>query len=507
MKRIIYVPLDERPCNYGFPVQLAEITNYKLVVPPRELMGDKKVPANVEGLWQWLFEEVKSAEGAILSIDTLIYGGIVPSRLHNFTVEQCLTRFEKLKELKQLNQKLKIFAFNLIMRCPSYSSSDEEPAYYEEWGKDIFTRGYIEHRIELGIAEEAEEKQLKDICTRLPEEYWKDYTARREINREVNKGAIKSTKEGIIDFMIVPQDDSAPYGLTAVDQQNLRRYISEMNVSLKVYMYPGADEAGSTLLARMINQDKGKRPMVYTRFSSIKGPFIISLYEDRILYETMKYYVLASGGLIAESLSEADIVLMVNTPGESMMEATEQENKNLGYNVSRNLIEFVEYTDYVINYVNKPCVIADSAFANGGDLELVKLLREKKLLFKLAGYAGWNTNANTLGTCITQGMIYAIYGDNQKHRDFLSLRYVEDAAYCAKVRQKVTKEILPSLDYNYFDIGEQRGEVSQIVKQELESFIEENLNYDNYKIEVIDVYMPWRRMFEVCIRTKVKKVK
>ena len=39
--------------------------------------------------------------------------------------------------------------------------------------------------------------------------------------------AIDLVRDGILDFMIVPQDDSSPYGLTAKDQQAVRSYITD----------------------------------------------------------------------------------------------------------------------------------------------------------------------------------------------------------------------------------------------------------------------------------------
>ena len=75
----------------------------------------------------------------------LLYGGIIPSRLHHFSLEELTGRLDAVRELKKRNPKLKIFAFALIMRCPSYSSSDEEPDYYEICGREIFLTGQIKH--------------------------------------------------------------------------------------------------------------------------------------------------------------------------------------------------------------------------------------------------------------------------------------------------------------------------------------------------------------------------
>ncbi len=503
MKRIVYIPLDERPCNYNFPILLGEITdNYKLITPPMDIMGDKKTPANIEALWKWLEKEIEAADGAILSFDTLIYGGIIPSRLHYLSLEECKNRIEKLRDIK-LKKNIPMYGFNLIMICPRYSSSDEEPDYYEVYGKEIFKQGYIKHRVELNIATEEEKAELQEIIKVLPQEVLDDYVDRRKLNREVNRLAIDLVKDEVLDFLCIPQDDAAPYGLTALDQQYVRGYIDEKDANLKVYMYPGADEVGCTLLCRMINKMENKAPLVYVRYSSVQGPTVIPLYEDRYLYESIKYQILAAGGLLTASVSEADIVLLVNSPGETMMEANVQKQNSIGYDVFRNIIELVELGDYIINKLNKPVVFADIAFANGADLKLIKLLKEKKLLFKLAGYAGWNTSSNALGTCISQGMISSIYGNNQKNKDFLALRFVEDAGYCSSVRKEVAEKYAAKMGYNWFEVDGQRGEISNIVRRLLNDFINKNLDYDDYKIQIVDTFMPWRRMFEVGLEVRL----
>ncbi|OPA80536.1 hypothetical protein BVG16_07370 [Paenibacillus selenitireducens] len=503
MKKIVFIPLDERPCNYYFPTALAEGTEFAIVTPPLEMMGLKKKPADVERLWSWLLEEAADADGAIVSIDTLIYGGIVPSRLHQLSRDTCEERIHLLRKLKQVNPNLKLFAFNLIMRCPKYSSADEEPDYYEEWGREIFLQGYIKHRLELGISTDDEHQELREIESLLPSEHLDDYIQRRAINVAVNKMGIGLVQEKVIDFMIVPQDDSAPYGLTAINQQQVRNEVKHQGVQLSVYMYPGADEVGCTLLARMMNEMKGRKPLLYPRFSSVQGPYVTPLYEDRVLFESVKYQILAAGGLIAASFQEADAVLCINAPGDTMQESNSQHQPNRGYQVLRNLVELTETVDFVIHTLKKPCIVADVAFANGADLELLYLLREKNVLFELAGYAAWNTSSNTLGTCIAQGMIYQLYGNTAEHRHFLGLRMVEDAGYCASVRRAVQEEVLPSLGYTYFEVDGQRGQVACAVRSRLEQFVRDHLNDPQYKIVLEDCYLPWSRMFEVGLTIRV----
>lgn len=511
MYKITYIPLDERPCNYAFPSLMTEwvrgtgpLTHgeVNLVIPPLSLMGNKKTPGNTEKIWEWLYEEAADSDGLILSIDTLLYGGIIPSRLHTLTLEECRDALARLSRIKEINQDVKIYAFNLIMRCPKYSSSDEEPDYYGDWGSEIFQYGKLHHLLSASLATEEEQKQYEILKQQLPQEVIYDYLSRRKINVEVNKIVLEYVNNGLIDFLIIPQDDSAPYGWTAIDQQEVRGAIASRNLELEVYMYPGADEVGCTLLARIVNSFKGKRPLVYPVFSSTEGPSVTPLYEDRPLMETLKYQILAAGGLITSNLAEADLALFVNSPVEPMMEAACQDNLSTKYQVNRNLIDFVEQLEYTINERNIQCVVGDVAFANGSDLGLLKLLKRKNLLFKLAGYAGWNTSSNTIGTCIAQGMHHNIYGSTQAHMNFLALRYIEDAGYCSFVRKNVTNTILPELGYDYFLVDGTNGRVSEIVQEQLNEFTKENLNDEDNEIVIKVCYMPWNRMFEVGLRVE-----
>ena len=118
-KKVVYLPLDERPCNSAFVSFLTE--NHKkiqLVSPPSSCLSDKKTPANFEKIKDFLLKECKDAEYFIGALDMLLYGGIVPSRLHYLDKETLKERLKLLSLLKKENPTLKIFMFGLVMRCP-----------------------------------------------------------------------------------------------------------------------------------------------------------------------------------------------------------------------------------------------------------------------------------------------------------------------------------------------------------------------------------------------------
>lgn len=498
MKKIVLLPLDERPCNYNFPYKLFQNKDIQIIKPDK--LGDKKIPANTTEIQEFLKNACKDADGLVISIDTLVYGGLIPSRLHHFSVEEIQKRLEIIKELKKDNEKLKIYAFHCIMRCPKYSSNDEEPDYYEECGAEIHKIGELEHKDRLGM-EIGEE--LTNLHKKVKSEYLEDYTNRRKVNLSLNLLSLDYVKDGYIDFMIIPQDDSAKYGFTAMDQEIVREKITNELLQDQVLMYPGADEVAMTLLTRVINKMNGRTPNIYIKYASIHAPYLIPAYEDRSLGETLKYQIMASGCIQTESPTEADLILAVSAPANEMLEAAAQPVKNQNYCVERNLTEFVLYIEEQLNK-GKPVTIGDNSFANGSDLELIAMLNKKDLLMKVAGYAGWNTSSNTLGTAISQGVLYLYRNNCKEHRDFLVERYIEDAGYCAVVRKYVTEHKLENLGMNYFDVEESNGIVSVFVREMLQEFVDSKLSSIAEKVCINQVYMPWRRMFEVGLDANYK---
>lgn len=134
MSKVVYLPLDERPCNYLFPQQLAKMTDLQMVVPELAILGNKKKPANTAAVRQWLLKAAKDADVLLVSIDMLVYGGIVPSRLHHLSLEECMRRISVLGEIKRSYPEISIHAFNLIMRVPNNNKDEEEPDYYKFHG-------------------------------------------------------------------------------------------------------------------------------------------------------------------------------------------------------------------------------------------------------------------------------------------------------------------------------------------------------------------------------------
>ncbi len=503
MSKIVLLPLDERPCNLRYPSQIFHTKDFQIISPSTDILGQKKSPASLEKLDQFLLDETKDADGLVVSMDMLLYGGLVPSRLHHQSKDDLIKRFNILKVIKQNNPKLKLYAFDLIMRCPQYSSSDEEPDYYGICGIDIFRTGFIGHKIELGIASEQEKEVFEKI--QLNPEYLNDYTFRRQLNLEMNLNTLIFVHEGIIDFLVIPQDDAAQYGFTAKNQEVIKQAIDQYGIALKVYMYPGADEVANTLLSRMYTQIHHIQPKFYIHYPSPSCATTIPLLEDRFLDVTVRYQIRAAGGKIVSSMSESDIVLFVNASGTRMASSSSiKASRDEGLRTQRNLVDFVELIHETIENEHKVAAIADVANLNGSDHEFMQLMIQKGLALKLGAYAGWNTSSNTLGTTIPHSIQTWHRGQSKEHFDFLMSRYVEDYGYMTHVKGEVNQK-LGHLGMNYFDVSQNTELIQNMVEEGLHEFISMYMNPIKNNIQIKKVWMPWKRMFEVGIDIAYKE--
>lgn len=501
MKKIVMLPLDERPCNYNYPGMMPQ-ADYRLAMPPKTLMGDKKRPADTEAIKNWLLENIGDADACILSLDTLIYGGIVPSRLHEESIETLRGRAKTVELLREKNPTMKFYAFQLIMRCPDYSLSDEEPDYYDDYGRELHLYGRYTHLELLGKLTEEDKKDFERVRKTVPQEVIDDFVGRRNKNIQVLIENLHYVKDGTVDFFIIPQDDAAVYGFTSMNQMQVREYLKTHSLQMKTAMYPSADDTGLILLGRAISELNGKRPKIYVHYASTKAEAVIPWFEDRPLGETVKYHILAVGGRQVYSLPEADVVLAVNM-GSGMWNSTDGGYVN-AYDIERNLAEFISFIGYALEE-KKIVAVGDVATCNGSDGELLRLLQKENLLLRIHAYAGWNTSSNTLGTTICQAVLYYFGRDDEGTKSFLLHRYYEDMGYMGYVRKYVTDNVLPEMGLDNFRVDGKNGKVAERIRQELIKYMEENFPELAREVEEVKIEQPWRRMFETDVKLKIRK--
>lgn len=492
--KIVLLPLDERPCNYLYPKELPLQKNVNIVTPTKDILSLKKDVCNIDKISDWLKKECFDADFAVISLDTLLFGGIIPSRLHHQSYEELCEKIKILEEIKNANKNIKIYCNELIMRCPSYSLSDEEPFYFDECGKEIFELGGIIDKEEQGIIEINSPRKM-ELLNIIKKEYLDDFLSRRDINIKILLHNLDYVNKGIIDFFVIPQDDCSEFGFPSKDQRLVKAKIKNDNLFNNVIMYPGADEIGLTLITRAINIYNNYRPKVFVNYCSELGKNAIPMFEDRPISETIKYHLLSTNCLEVYSLMEADCVLNINSGSEFVPKW--DTRKELIFGKNRNLLAFIDFIKYALNN-NKIVGIADVCYCNEADKELMNLLKDDNLLLKIHSYAGWNTSSNTLGTTIAN-MISYYYSKDEINKNYsLIYRYLDDYIYMGIVRDIINNKIVDlNNGITRFNLKSDTKEFEKISKdliiKEANKF---GINVDKY-FKKFDVSFIWNRTFEI----------
>lgn len=400
--KISLLPIDNRPVCYNLVKDITSIDNsIELFLPNRELLGDLTKQANVEALFDWL-KSLEDIDCIILSLDTLIYGGLIPSRRSKDTFEIINERLNTLKQILETKM-AKVYAFSSIMRISNNNYNEEEKEYWSEYGKKIFEYSFEFHK--TGIEPNSD----------IPKNILEDYVKTRTRNFEVNKRLLQFEKDGLFEFLIFSKDDCAQYGFNIMEANELKN----MGANIKT----GADEIPLTLLARALK----KEIKIFVEYIEPENIDLISNYEDVSIKKSVEGQLELAGFNQVLDSDKADIILIVNNfkikQGEHVMSwDTEPFNK-------------------AFNMPNKSFAIADVRFANGADNNFVEMLLQNIDLKNFYGYAGWNTSANTLGSLLAT--IKTKFKANQYNdiafKKLQLIRFLDDWAYQANVRKMINK--------------------------------------------------------------------
>ena len=440
MKKIALVPIDDRPVCYNLPKLITETdNNNKIFLPDINIMGGLKKSADTDAILEWL-HELDDIDIIVLSLDTIAYGGLIPSRRSNEDFNIIKKRIDKLKRILK-TKKSEIYAFSSIMRISNNNINEEEKEYWSEWGKKIFEYSYNLHRSKKKII--------------IPEEILNDYLNTRKRNFEINKYYIELKKQGIFNTLVFSKDDCSEYGLNVREAEELKT-LSE-NIE-DIYIKTGADEIPVSLISRALN--KGKKIRIHPVYTVPEAINKISKYEDISVETSVNSQIELSGGIIS-SYDEADLILLINNfkneQGELVMNIFEPGYKN------------------DLELPDKPYFIADILNANGSDNNFVENLLKKDLNTDFYGYAAWNTTGNTLGSTLAAALTY--YGAKQKNTDIFKklqlIRFLDDWGYQANLRKKIKENKI--------------NDESKLLKK---------LDIKEIKVQYS---FPWNRFFEIKI--------
>lgn len=501
--KILFIPHDDRPISYHQTVEVLRQAGYEMLLPPQELLSNATNMGHPDELWQWLQENAKAADSAVIASDSMLYGGLIPSRKHEVTEVKLAERVENFARLRKDNPRLRLYVFDSLMRTPAMGNEGniEEPSYYGTYGWDFFQFSRLADKQETEGLSKAEEKQLADYRNAIPAEYMQDWVLRRAKNLAATKRLMDYARDGVIDYLILGRDDNAPLCQTHRENQEILAYAKANNLpKTKFLSMPGIDEFNVLLLSRAVNDMNSEMPFVYVDYNQGKGGDTVPAFSDEKISASVDAAIAIAGGLKVPNPARADFVLLVNTdkkgktlnthnmyPDGGEFHPQLKADKNTRY-----------FAGMVSDYVAKgyPVGVADIRYSNGADNALMELLRKKELLYKLQAYSGWNTATNSTGFALGTGMLAPKMTEQGKNK-LLTTRYLDDWAYQANVRTIVGSELVQKFGNGmyYISLQDKLDFAQQRNSELMWDFALKNLPKDNIA-QGFTVKNPWLRMFE-----------
>lgn len=434
MSDILLIPLDERPVNTRYPRMVAEVAGVGVALPPPDLLSRLRQPADRAGLTDWLADHSQRAAHRIISVETLAYGGLIPSRTSADPTAEVLGWLARLESLPPLPTT----AFNVITRIPDADDAVEEPDYWGKYGRRLHRYSQLMHRLQAGQDVGA---GLDAVRAQLPAEVIHDFTARRLRNHTVNLHLLNMAAHGAFELLVLSSDDTSEYGMGTQEKAWLRTWGDRLGLTAdRLLMYPGADEVGCVLLMRAVLRGQ-PAPRFYIHYAIDADRARIAPYEDSPVSVTVERQIRALGGVLAASPDVADFVVAVNPPS-AIGQEYDAEHEYFAAEHARRAPAIAAFADQIGAWVRdgRRVIVCDVAYPNGSDPDLIDALLAGVDLRQLASYGAWNTAGNTIGVALAHGVASSMAetpSAQQAHQKFLLHRFIEDWGYQHLVRQSV----------------------------------------------------------------------
>lgn len=480
LKTVVLIPLDGRPVCYDLPLLMAKMAGIQLLCPPRQLLGGAdgviKSPANLKALMAWLSKNLEKSELAnnlnesvslIIAVDTLLYGGLIPSRLGNESLESLREMLEAFyQKIRRLRNPVdKRFAFSSIMRIPSYNLDEEEPAYWQHHGRTLYQLSSEWHQAfpQNTVYDEQDNLYTHLLAWIQHSKQWEseeiyldsaefnklillDFLKRRERNFKLNQTLISDLHQNGWDYLVFCQDDTGPFGLNVYEAQCLRallqnELLKKDGVPAKGHIQTGADEVACGMLTRWGMSQHESPLTVWPVFSHpALGPRIMARFDGMPIGEMVGQHIRSIGAKFASDIDSADLLLMVHTPANMQGDHCEEILADTEPSQTQTILDWYRRC----LKTNQPFALVDLAYANGGDPDCIQSILEKEPDFfqHVYGYAGWNTPGNATGTALSMACLRLMAErantfNQTTFQQLMMTRLLDDYAYQSLVRKAV----------------------------------------------------------------------
>lgn len=501
-RRILLVPLDDRPAATQFAEMIGQIGGVDVETPPSRFLGRFTTPGQPDAILGWMrAQDLSRFDAVVVSTDMAAYGGLVASRTDATPYRAAIERLRALQRLRRDHPTIPFYAYSAIMRLtPTAQISSSS------WRLTLAQ--YVQARAKAAAGNRASREALPGLARRLPKGAIQRYDAARYRNHRVQQELVRMTRVRVFDYLILGQDDAQPAGPHIAETRRLREMARNLDVTSRVYFCEGIDQHANVLLSRALLKEVGWQPAVRIVYADDLGRQKRDPYEVEPVEASLQDQLIASGAREARPGEIYDYTLFVNTP-EPRPAAFEQFAQALAAEVDQGL----------------PVAVADVNLGKTGtgDPGLFQILNQEDRPVRLLAYAGWNTAGNTIGTAIPTANVVlwarrtAVDPLTRElnQRTFLLHRLINDFEFHRFTRPAAYRLVAEHYHTANRDETKQPafGAVNQFVREDVERrlsdlfrrqfqgrrFFAGNRQYVLTGLKDVSVELPWPRAYEVRI--------
>ena len=411
MMKIALLPLDDRPVSVQLPQQVAALHGLKLVTPPCGALGHFMHAGDTGLAASWLREQAAQVDAAVINVDALCYGGLIQGREPHVPLSVALERLSLLTELRMRFPHLRLLAVSVIMRTTITASNAAQMPFYVAMGEFVQLRSLLPERPDL-------QPEFERLQAFLPAELVEEFDAARARNHHINHACLELCSAGVIERLLLLQEDCTPAGPHRAEQLALLRARRALGIADRAFLHPGADEGSAMCLASLASQDQ---PLTYRL--CVTNPVTFhqpTPFEDRSIARSFLGQAQVLG---LRRKAAADRLILLHTS-----EATAQQ-------LEAGLDELAQAVER-----RCPVYVGDLDHPNGGDSRFIHALARRDLLTRLSGYSAWNTAGNTLGTLLS--MMVPDGAEGVVHETAFLTRLLDDWWYQTVARPVINAALL-----------------------------------------------------------------
>lgn len=429
MKKVVYVPLDDRPVNLDDVILQGRSAGIQVITPnPDDIINrpDTSKTANgatlentslpvyghCEGIRQFILDQAETADGFILSADMLAYGGLIGSRRLRANDSGSYPDYDPattelldvIAWIKQHYPNKPVFVLDTIMRLATtaFTGGLSFDVYNESRGFMLQPRrSFSAFDDILNGYNLSPDGSYGDTVLFNKEHY---YNARRHKFKSNRYILEQLASEGYIDFLAIGVDDAHTQGV----QINEIKYVEScINNWLggnggqnpdRAIVLPDADGLGQALMARMANHlhNNTAKPGYAIHYFGPHGSTIISPYEYMDVHQNIQRHVDIIGGTVVEHCPSVEIIAI--TAASQASAALDRLAANNSSHIPSIVIDFVDLGK------SNPVV--------------TEALLSSEHTGRLLGYSAWNTAGNKMGLALGMGQAryaYLTSGVNDTH--------------------------------------------------------------------------------------------